>query len=286
MVHSFNVALAILLASSTTTTVVSFQSNSSNSISKNRTKNQKHRRRQRFPNARNFVTTIATTKSSLTSMAADASSSFNNDNGDAFSSVTNAAVDSIANVVKDEPDVDAEKIARKQKMVKKRQTKKSYKVTLPLAASSASNIGIQLSRISKGRKIDSDLELNLDTLDIGSGSKSSSKITQSKAMDMDISNTLRRIDGEFQGLVVSSVRENSAAWETGVRPGDILKSTSATLGNKMWPKSTLEGVKSAIMSRKAVAESMEFEFQRLADTFDNQFELTLTRPIGFNLKGE
>eukprot|EP00535_Pseudo-nitzschia_heimii_P011711 CAMPEP_0197194020 /NCGR_PEP_ID=MMETSP1423-20130617/28481_1 /TAXON_ID=476441 /ORGANISM="Pseudo-nitzschia heimii, Strain UNC1101" /LENGTH=1084 /DNA_ID=CAMNT_0042647373 /DNA_START=358 /DNA_END=3612 /DNA_ORIENTATION=+ len=291
MVHSWNFAVAVLLASSTTTPVAPFQSSSSNSISIIGTKNQKHQRRQRLPSAKNFVTTIATTKSSLTSIAADASSSFNNDKdgniGDAFSSVTNAAVDSIANVVKDEPDVDAEEVARKQKMVKKRRTEKSYRVTLPLSVSSVSNIGIRLSRISKGRKLDADLELNLDTLDLESVSKLSNEIgarTQGKDIDMDIPNTLRRIDGEFQGLVVSSVREKSAAWEAGVRPGDILKSTSATLGNQMWPKSTLEGVISAISSRKAVSESMEFEFQHLAETLDNQFELTLTRPIGFNLK--
>jgi hypothetical protein len=221
-------------------------------------------------------------------MAADASSSFNNDNdaniGDALSSVTNAAVDSIANAVKDEPDVDAEEIERKRKMVQKRLTAKSYKVTLPLAAPSVSNIGIRLCQISKGRNLDSVLELNLDSLDLEDSSKRD-KESDTNEVNMDIASIQRRIDGEFQGLVVSSVTKNSAAWEAGVRPGDILKTTSATLGNKMWPKSTLEGVKSAVSSRKAVADSMEFEFQGLVETVDNRFELTLERPIGFNLKG-
>merc|ERR1740133_883757 len=63
-------------------------------------------------------------------------------------------------------------------------------------------------------------------------------------------------------------------------------SSSATIGNSMWPKSTLDGVKSSVLSRKAVTESIQFEFQRLdAETVvDNQYELTLTRPIGLNLK--
>jgi len=290
MVHSWNLALAMLLASSATTQVLSFQSSSNNNRINNQIKVQILRGRQILSTTEKTVPTITTTKSSLTSMAADASSSFDDNDvniGDALSSVTNAAVDSIANVVKDEPDIDAQEIARKQKMVQKRQTEKSYKVTLPLAPSAVSNIGIRLYQISKGRKLDSVLELNLDTLCLEDGSKRSSvtnEQTENNDIEMDFSNIRRRIDGEFHGLVVSSVRENSAGWQAGVRPGDILKTTSATLGKQMWPKSTLEGVKSAISSRKAVAESMEFEFQRLVETVDNQFELTLTRPIGFTLK--
>ena len=102
---------------------------------------------------------------------------------------------------------------------------------------------------------------------------------------MDEQGLARRIDGEFQGIVVSSVVQGSAAWTAGVRAGDILQSTSATLGSKLWPKSTLEGVRSAMQSRRAVSNSMEMAFQRLGDAVDNQFELTLTRPIGLQLKG-
>lgn len=292
MVHSWNLALAILLTSSSSTLVTSFQSTSNNVANNNKIQHPiKPKIRQRLSTAEITITKFTTNKSSLTSMAADASSSFNNGNdaniGDAISSVTNAAVDSIANAVKDEPDVDAEEIARKVKMVRRRQTGNTFKVTLPLAASSESNIGIRLSEISKGRNLDSVLELNLDTLGLEDGSKRSDATdnkSDNKDIDMDISDIRRRIDGEFNGLIVSSVTENSAGWEAGVRPGDILKATSATLGNKMWPKSTQEGVKSAITSRRIVAESMEFEFQRLVETVDNQFELSLTRPIGFNLK--
>jgi len=225
-------------------------------------------------------------------MAADASSSFNNDKdaiGDALSSVTNAAVDSIANVVKDEPDVDAEEIARKQKMVQKRQTGKTYKVTLPLAESSVSDIGIRVCQFSKGRNLESVFELNFDTLLLEDSTKRSAdtdEANDNKDTEMDMYKIQRRIDGEFQGLVVSYVAENSSGWKAGVRPGDILRTTSATLGNQMWPKSTLDGVRSAISSRKAVADTMEFEFQRLGETVDNQFELTLTRPIGLNLRGK
>ena len=294
MVHSWSLALAILLASNAATPGTSFQSSGiSNSIVNNQI--EKHitlRRRKKSSTTKITITKIGTSKSSLTSMAADASSSFNNDKdaiGDALSSVTNAAVDSIANVVKDEPDVDAEEIARKQKMVQKRQTGKTYKVTLPLAESSVSDIGIRVCQFSKGRNLESVFELNFDTLLLEDSTKRSAdtdEANDNKDTEMDMYKIQRRIDGEFQGLVVSYVAENSSGWKAGVRPGDILRTTSATLGNQMWPKSTLDGVRSAISSRKAVADTMEFEFQRLGETVDNQFELTLTRPIGLNLRGK
>ena len=183
MVHSWNYALAMLLASSTTNPVASFQSN--NNLYSIQTA-AKHNRRNHHDTLRSRRRSIAaaasvrgTTKSSLTSMAADASSAFNNkDNnkdanlGEALSSVTNAAVDSIANAVKDEPDTDAEEIERKQKMMQRRQTEKTYKVTLPISPSTEdSNLGIRLCQISKGRKLDSVLELSLDTLELEDAAK-------------------------------------------------------------------------------------------------------------------
>jgi hypothetical protein len=221
-----------------------------------------------------------------------------------LTSVTNAAVDFVVSL--DEPDRDAAEIARKRQLVQDRQQKMTYKVTLPLAslssaaaatalrssssaaASSVLKLGIALCQISKGRKIDTSMQLNLDTLEFESLPSVTSSSIDSGDDDrkaMDVASIQRRIDGEFQGVVVASVEQGSAGWVAGVRPGDILKTTSATLGSQLWPKSTLEGVRSALTSRKAVAESVQFEFQRLGETEDNQFELTLTRPIGLELKG-
>jgi hypothetical protein len=259
------------------------------------------------------TTTIPRRSSSLLSASMLASANADDDFVDplfvagreALSSVTNAAVDSIvSNVIStgiDEPDVDAIDIARKQELVSQRQKAKTYKVTLPLTASLASSkmssqrtktasvsvsvlsLGITLCQISKGRNLDSVFELNLDTLELEDGTKR----TNNNINTWTTSTTRQRIDGDFQGLVVSSVKQGSAGWVSGVRPGDILKTSSATIGNSMWPKSTLDGVKSALLSRKAVAESIQFEFQRLgAETVDNQYELTLSRPIGLNLKGK
>ena len=203
---------------------------------------------------------------------------------EALNTVTNAARDSIAEAVSDEPDSDEAEIALKQRMVGERV--QTYSVTLPLASkkgkSEVLSIGLTLSQIRRGRVIDSNA-LNLDTLqfDENDGSKESDGVEK-----MDEATLLRRVDGEFQGLVVSSVVEGSSAWVAGVRAGDLLRTTSATVGSNLWPKSTLEGVRSAILSRKATSGSIQVEFQRLGEIVDNHFELTLSRPIGLELAGK
>jgi hypothetical protein len=220
--------------------------------------------------------------------------SSSNSNNHHLNSLTNAAVDFVVGL--DQPDLDAAEIERRQKLLQNRNDQKTYyKVTLPLASKSTTSVmpssavlqlGITLCQISPGRQVDSDVRLNLDTLEleytktsIGGYSSSNSEEKRKWA------NIQRRIDGEFHGLVVASVEEGSAGWVAGVRPGDIMKTTSATIGSQLWPKSTLEGVKSALMSRKAVSQSVQFEFQRLEELVDNQFELTLARPIGLQMKG-
>ena len=227
--------------------------------------------------------------------------------GEAFlSSATNAAVDSIISNLKpdDSPDLDEEQILRRQQLLRSRSIaggQQTYKVTLPLrssslvakaaadasevteqaTAASVLDIGIRLSQINRGRNMNDMEQLDLDTLEYTSPSTSAA----AAAEVMDATSFQRRIDGEFQGIVVWSVQEGSAGWLAGVRPGDILTTSSATLGEQLWPKSTLDGVRSAMQSRKAVAGSIQFEFQRLADVEDNQFELSLTRPIGLELRG-
>jgi hypothetical protein len=226
----------------------------------------------------------------VASTSPSSSSDFEDNPNSNLNSLTNAAVDFVVRL--DEPDLDAAKVDRRREMLQNRNAQKSYKVTLPLASSLTTalaqapstvlNIGISLCQITKGRKIDSSVQLNLDSLEL---EEYQSAIDDQNDTRMNPSAIQRRIDGEFQGLVVASVEKGSAGWAAGVRPGDILKTSSATLGSQLWPKSTLEGVKSALTSRKAVSESVQFEFQRLGEIVDNQFELTLTRPIGLELKG-
>lgn len=93
------------------------------------------------------------------------------------------------------------------------------------------------------------------------------------------------------GLIVSSVVRGSLAWEAGVRAGDLLMATSATIGDKLWPKSTLDGVRSALSSRKIMSSTMRFQFQRAntkAATSEivQEFELVLGKPLGINVKDD
>ena len=55
----------------------------------------------------------------------------------------------------------------------------------------------------------------------------------------------------------------------------------------VWPKATLHGVKSAMSSRKIVAASMNFQFQRfVGETIaDNSYELSVMKPIGLEIEG-
>jgi hypothetical protein len=204
---------------------------------------------------------------------------------DALNSVKSAAVDSISKAVSDEPDLDEAEIALKKRLVGERV--KTYTVTLPLASSSMEgksqllSMGMTLCKISKGRTFGVN-ELNLDTLEY---ERATTFEKTEWVQRMDPERLGRKIDGEFQGLVVSSVVEGSAAWAAGVRAGDVLKGSSATIGANVWPKSTLEGVRSALLSRKVTSRSIQLELQRLGEGVDNQFELTLARPIGIELQG-
>jgi hypothetical protein len=205
---------------------------------------------------------------------------------DALNSVTSAAMGSIANAVRDEPDSDEAKITLKKQQVQGRT--KTFLVTLPLPSlaimedrSQVLIMGMSLCQVNKGREFQG-IELDLDSLNY---LKTDAIEVQENVDRLDEVGLVRRIPGDFQGLVVSAVQKDGAAWAAGVRPGDVVKSTSATVGSQRWPKSSLDGVRSVVQSRKAVSGSIQFEFQRLGEAVDNQYELTLTRPIGLELKG-
>ena len=52
-----------------------------------------------------------------------------------------------------------------------------------------------------------------------------------------------------RGVEVALVYEGSKAAQLGVRAGDLIVATSASLGSQMWEKKTLAGVESAIQTR-------------------------------------
>ena len=209
--------------------------------------------------------------------------------GDAVNSVTNEARDYLVQAVSDEPDEEEIELSVRKSLVKERT--KTFKVTLPLTkrqqladTDSVLSMGVTLCQIGKGRVV-GDSEMNLDTMEVQEMTDDET-VGNAKIDRADKTLLSKRVDRDFQGLVVSSVVKGSAAWVGGVRAGDIVKGTSATLGDAIWPKSTLDGVRSAVSSRKAVSGSIQFEFQRVSEEVDNQFELSLPRPIGLELAGK
>jgi len=180
----------------------------------------------------------------------------------------------------------------------------------------ANTIGMSLRQVYSGRKL-SELALDVDTLRFqsfvdelqgrrvdgeeaettnGESFEEKNKEEQSSSVTGSVqvlqNSALEMLSETFDGVIVSSVAQGGLAWESGVRAGDVLTATSATLGDKLWPKSTLDGVRSAISSRKVIVPTMDFEFRRLGlevvDGFEavQSFELSLSRPIGINVEGE
>lgn len=173
-------------------------------------------------------------------------------------------------------------------------------------------VGMSLRQVTSGKRL-SELALDVDTLRFQSfvdelqgrtvldeeeilnegaaGDANGDKILGS--IQVLQNSALEVLKDDFDGVLVSSVARGGLAWEAGVRSGDILIGTSATIGSKIWPKSTLDGVRSAISSRKVLSSTMEFEFRRLGahggdELMDGikSFELNLPRPIGINVEGE
>ena len=180
----------------------------------------------------------------------------------------------------------------------------------------ANTIGMSLRQVYSGRKL-SELALDVDTLRFqsfvdelqgrrvdgeeaettnGESFEEKNKEEQSSSVTGSVqvlqNSALEMLSETFDGVIVSSVAQGGLAWESGVRAGDVLTATSATLGDKLWPKSTLDGVRSAISSRKVIVPTMDFEFRRLGlEVVDGleavqSFELSLSRPIGINVEGE
>jgi pentatricopeptide repeat protein len=175
----------------------------------------------------------------------------------------------------------------------------SYRVQIPLvqeAASSANVLfGMSLAEASSGRAV-SNRRLNLDTM--------STEYVDGDAQEPWVQN----LDVTFCGLVVTSVLRDSPMAQAGVQTGDVVTAISATMGANVWPTSTLQGIQSALSSRKITSGSVTFELQRpslalanekadsnvqsvdetsmaasVAVTSDTQYELKLTRPLGFQI---
>ena len=102
---------------------------------------------------------------------------------------------------------------------------------------------------------------------------------------------LQLLEKPGRGVEVALVYEGSKAAQLGVRAGDLIVATSASLGSQMWEKKTLAGVESAIQTRvdgivrlRLRRERAERWRSRWEDPVKYEYEVSLTRPIGLVLR--
>jgi pentatricopeptide repeat protein len=157
--------------------------------------------------------------------------------------------------------------------------RRQYDATLSLKET----LGITLCQVDAGQEL-SDYDLNLDSLVFESPPEPISQASSGEALTMNPTQVQKRLDSNFKGIVVSSVVVGGHAWNNGIRPGDVLVSTSATLGDALWPKTSLDGVRSAVASRKVASGMMTFRFERSIEEVASQYELTLTKPLGLEVQ--
>lgn len=180
-----------------------------------------------------------------------------------------------------------------------------YDVTLSIAktapsAAVAKTMGLQLRQISDQGEI-SDTSLDLDSMRYLSVAEEvyrdmnvvtpdnveeDGPVGSVQLLNLPVNFVL---DPEMKGIIVSRVIRGSLSWNAGVRSGDFMLATSATLGDKIWPKSTLDGVRSALSSRRIMSSKMKFQFKRAgfsiisSDEIVKEFEISLMRPLGLNI---
>jgi pentatricopeptide repeat protein len=193
-----------------------------------------------------------------------------------LSNVTTSAFESMSM----EGDVD-EAALRKKRLQLAARSQKASSGTFRVQLDMAEEVGLSLAQVEAGRKM-SVVELDMDAMKLEAVALGELEGIQRQRMDWPT--MVGRLDTDFRGLLVSSVIQGSRAWEAGIRAGDIMTAMSATIGESVWPTSTLEGVQSAWRSRKAMSRQAVLEFSRLAETVDNVYELTLEKPLGLEVK--
>lgn len=167
-----------------------------------------------------------------------------------FSSITSAYLDSLSSSSDNNDDT-----ASRVKVVGKDEARQTftYEIRLPQFASSTvskRHIGMCLREVSKGGRM-SGYSFDLDTLLYisadevrmrPSGSRTST--SRSNTVDGDRLGNVEiqqqifengrgyaEVDADLEGVLVSSISRDGEAYNAGVRVGDVLVATSATMGN-------------------------------------------------------
>ena len=167
----------------------------------------------------------------------------------------------LASITNDKQNDYEEAPERQEKVTVDKETGKpiiTYEVTFPLTRASkisatsenqlterkgdadiAKSFGFSLSSILTGGKL-SEMALEIDTLNYvyQEEKMSQKKLIKDESIVEKIGsiqkiprNYTNILGGKFNGIVVSNVIRGSLAWNAGVRAGDIVKATSATLGD-------------------------------------------------------
>lgn len=189
----------------------------------------------------------------------------------------------------------------------------TFRVQMSLSSSSSSSsfpllFGLTVVEVNTQK---SSKQLNLDTSQITSAPEEEDWDKEIRWLTSMTSSSTTTTGNNNSYLVVRSVVPDSPADQCGVQVGDVLVAVSATLGSKIWPTSTLEGLRSAMASRKITGNrSITLEFVKtipnstttlsegstentaiaspastaaVVEQEYDVFELSLTKPLGFQI---
>eukprot|EP00752_Nemacystus_decipiens_P004025 g3686.t1 len=98
-----------------------------------------------------------------------------------------------------------------------------------------------------------------------------------------------------EGVCISKVRKGCSAERQGVRAGDRVVATSATLGDVLWEKNTVDGILSAVGTRLVLSNTVTLRVERALDaqqlaaarfreSVTQTYEIVLRRPPGLILE--
>lgn len=175
------------------------------------------------PRSRIGAPTTAMRRSVSASQQLDQFDQFDEDNRklrETLESLGQSVSDAIT--ASDEADLDDEaRVELKKRLMRQRLAPAGRTVKLSLS----SKVGVRLCQVEPGVKI-SKQTLDFDSLTFGEAASAGKKI---ETFDKDVLED--RLDPNFRGLVVESVDTEGQGYAQGIRPGDLLMASSATVGD-------------------------------------------------------
>ena len=168
-------------------------------------------------------------------------------------------------------------IEQKQNQIRSRyfssSTTTATGTSVPIESSAAARVQIPLTKpkVSSGATVDmatSNVLFGITVAEVTPG-----RVLSNRRFDLDSMLTeivdngieeerfLQNIHGNFRGLIITSMTSDSPLALAGVKVGDMITAISATIGDNVWPTSTIQGIQSALSSRKLTSGSVTIEFR-------------------------